>query len=992
MNLDEWRRGLRFEPPDGRAARARRRGGRCRPCALLAFLVFLLAAEPGRSQSTGLVTRTDGVRRLSLEDAERGSQARLQGVVTLYDAMNGLLMVEDETAAVRVNPGTNRFRLKAGDLVEVAGTVVAGRESVEIIEPRITVVGSGRLPDAPLVTPLWLQGGRKSGRWVSLRGTLRYVAPSDGRLLLDVFGHGQRIRVSVLSGSFEAAERLVDAEVEVHGVCLPDISVGERWLRVRLHVPSLEHVLVRQPAPPDPFSLPLHSLGSVANGHAGDSPEHRVHVRGVVTQSVPRWYLYLQDGDESLFVVTADPTPLRAGDLVDVVGFQAPGTHHWLVEDAQVRRQGRGPAVEPLRFDPRVHRPPLVDARLLTVEGTVVSASAGAGAWRLILRAGATLCLAVIPNEPLQRWQAQPYPLGCKLRVTGVCSLKPREAHPELEMEILARSSGDVVVLEAPPMTTGQVLGIVCVLLAALLGGLGWVVTQRREIERRREAENVARGALAKLQTVIDAVPAFISWISLDGRYQLVNRRCEEWYRCPREKILGRTVRELTGEEAFAEMEPYVRKAVAGEAVHYQQTVTGPDQGLHEFEKHYLPNRDPEGRLQGYVALVFDVTERHRAEAALRESEERLRLLAENIPQVFWVSTFQPFRIRYVSPAYEVVFGRTRESLYENPASFLESVHPEDRAVLKEAMGNFSRGLPLDQEYRLIRPDGSIRWLHDRGMPVQDTWGRLLSVCGIAEDVTERRQLETALRASEKLVAIGRMAAGLAHEINNPLAGIGAAFELVKSAVPPGHPDLHYAALVEREINRISQIVRHMFTLYKPEAEQPRDLTFDGVVADAMELMQVRARQKGVMLTMVRRDQPVAGRQPSGPLKQVLLNLLSNAVDASAAGSEVRMEIQAAAGWVTLVVVDHGCGIPPEVSERVFEPFFTTKSEPPGTGLGLGLPVSRSLVEAMGGRLEFESAPHRLTAFFVRLPQFARPGSESKCLKPAAWLAESPES
>src|SRR5436190_19519754 len=123
MSLDEWRCGLRFEPPDGRAARARRRGGQCGPCALLAFLVFLLAAQPGRSQSTGLVTRTDGVRRLSLEDAERGSQARLQGVVTLYDALNGLLMVEDETAAVRVNPGTTRFRLKAGEPVEVAGPV-----------------------------------------------------------------------------------------------------------------------------------------------------------------------------------------------------------------------------------------------------------------------------------------------------------------------------------------------------------------------------------------------------------------------------------------------------------------------------------------------------------------------------------------------------------------------------------------------------------------------------------------------------------------------------------------------------------------------------------------------------------------------------------------------------------------------------------------------------------------------------------------------------
>jgi hypothetical protein len=229
------------------------------------------------------------------------------------------------------------------------------------------------------------------------------------------------------------------------------------------------------------------------------------------------------------------------------------------------------------------------------------------------------------------------------------------------------------------------------------------------------------------------------------------------------------------------------------------------------------------------------------------------------------------------------------------------------------------------------------------------------------------RQLEHQRAASDKLAATGRMAARVAHEINNPLAGIKNSLLLVKDAIPGDHPHFQYVELIEAEIRRIAEIVRRMYDLYHPETAEPVPVPLAATARNVLALLQSTFKAAGVSVKLELPDRPVESMMVRGSPNQILYNLMQNAVEASGPGDTVTVSVVSQGSRATIQVADEGTGIAEELQERVFEPFFTSKSGGEASGLGLGLTVTKGLVEAAGGGITFESEPGR-TVFRVELP------------------------
>jgi len=231
-----------------------------------------------------------------------------------------------------------------------------------------------------------------------------------------------------------------------------------------------------------------------------------------------------------------------------------------------------------------------------------------------------------------------------------------------------------------------------------------------------------------------------------------------------------------------------------------------------------------------------------------------------------------------------------------------------------------------------------------------------------------RKEEEERRMQVEKLAALGQVAAGVAHEINNPLAGIKNTFLLLKDTIAPGHPYSQYVSMIDREIQRISDIVGQMYQLYRPDPAEPRPIDLEAVLRDVSQIMAGLLRQHRLTLrTEVAPDLPQV-RLPQRDLIQVLCNLIRNAIEASRPAGEIRLSVTRDEEIVSIAVADHGHGIPAEVLAHIFDPFFTTKMGSTQGGMGLGLSVSRSLVQAMGGRIEVQTAVGRGATFTVVLP------------------------
>ena len=370
------------------------------------------------------------------------------------------------------------------------------------------------------------------------------------------------------------------------------------------------------------------------------------------------------------------------------------------------------------------------------------------------------------------------------------------------------------------------------------------------------------------------------------------------------------------------------------------------------------------------------------AETVLRESEERFRQLAENISEVFWMTDRAKGEVLYVSPAYETICGRPCQSLLKRPNPFLETIHPDDRPRVYATLQSEPE-VPYELEYRIVRPDGSVRWIRDRAFPVRDAAGLVIRVAGVAEDVTEKCQLEMQLRQSQKMQAIGRLAGGVAHDFNNLLSVIFGHSALLAISSPSQEQLQHSVAEINRAAERAAALTRQLLAFGRRQMVEPRVLNLGSVLAESRNLLR-RLIGEDVRLTVILSPDLSGVNVDPGQINQVLMNLALNARDAMPQGGELTIETRNVeldglsatihpetrpGRYVLLAVTDTGCGMTPEVQAHIFEPFFSTKSD----SSGLGLSVVDGIVKQIGGHLTVASRLGLGTSFSIYLPAVEGP-------------------
>jgi PAS domain S-box-containing protein len=490
-----------------------------------------------------------------------------------------------------------------------------------------------------------------------------------------------------------------------------------------------------------------------------------------------------------------------------------------------------------------------------------------------------------------------------------------------------------------------------------MIGTLQDITDRRHQQEQLRQSEE-------RYRLISEHSLDMITSHDRDRRIEFVSPACYSLLGYEQEELLG----ECGADFVYADDLPIYHRQFgrAGEDDVYRSTYRAwhKDGRLVWLETTTNVVRSPlTGEPSGYICVSRDVSDRQRAEAALRESETKFRLMAENMSDLIAVIS-QDGTIEYASPSNELTLGLTQDALLGSQA--MKVVHPDDRPLL---YAEFEKMMETRDsilaEFRSRHRDGHWLVFECRAVPICDESGQLENVLIVARDISERRKTEELLLQSEKLSIAGQLAAGVAHEIRNPLTALKGFLQLMQG---DGHSKQEYLDVMLSELNRIELIVSELLVLAKPQMTRFKPTDVRTVLQEVSTLLDTQAILNNIQIQILTDGQEPWIECDQNQMKQVFINFLKNAIEAMPKGGEIRIEVSCpSAGVVQLQFLDQGCGISKERIAKIGEPFYTTKDK----GTGLGLMVSFKIIQQHGGRVQIESEQDVGTMITLTLPRLA---------------------
>lgn len=502
-------------------------------------------------------------------------------------------------------------------------------------------------------------------------------------------------------------------------------------------------------------------------------------------------------------------------------------------------------------------------------------------------------------------------------------------------------------------------------------GEISGIVASLRDVTEERRARDAVSQSEARYRHLFESASDAIYTMNLRGIFTSMNDAAVAMSGHPRGELLGRNSRFVFDDDAeVGRVREQFDRALAGESARYECHFRRADGERRLVSVTNTPLRLG-AEIIGVLGIARDVTDERARAAALARSEARYTRLVESASDaIFAVDAAGQFTA--VNHALEHAVGLGREALVGAPLDRL--IDARDSATAQGLLGRTFEGERCRGSLRYRAADGSLRQGSVITAPVFED-GVITGALGIMRDVTEERRLAEQLLQQEKLAAVGQLVSGVAHELNNPLAGVMAFSELLLSSGAAQDVDARHAMeTIHHEAMRAAKIVSHLLTFARQRPAERTDADLNAIVADTLALRRYALRSAQIEIDVVL--DPAMPRTWADPfqLQQVVLNLLGNAEQALAEwDGPRRIAVWTRSEGTTLVIAvsDSGPGIPREERDRIFNPFYTTK--PVGQGTGLGLSISDGIVREHRGLIRVESQLGEGATFFVEIPLAGRP-------------------
>ncbi len=637
--------------------------------------------------------------------------------------------------------------------------------------------------------------------------------------------------------------------------------------------------------------------------------------------------------------------------------------------------------------------------RVLVVEDTPADAELLIG---VLKQAGYSLTFDAVDSPPLlgERLSQTDYDLvlsGHNLREgTGLDALQVlRESGKNVPFVVVTGSLGDEAAVEY--IKQGASEYVLKHRLQSLPATVGQVLQEKAHREEAARLQEVILSAKEDWELTFDTVPDSVLLLDVECRVRRANRATA--------RLLGRELSEIIGRPCYEVLHgqveprpdcPHQRLLATGEA--QRGDIEEPYLGR-SFEMTTTPLLDSHGLYRGCVHVMHDITERRRAEEALRESNENLHSLIHASPLPI-VALDSEERVVMWSRAAERLFGWAEHEVVGRPNPLFMANHQRYSAALECLV----QGQELTNvESFPQKRDGSQIQANLSGAPVRDAKGRIRGLMVVFDDVTERKRVEEQLRQAQKMEAVGQLAGGVAHDFNNLLNVILGYSGLILERLKPDDPLVEKVEEIKKAGERATTLTRQLLAFSRKQVLEPSVLDLNAVISD-MEKMLRRVIEEHIEVVTV--PDPTLGpvRADRGQIEQVLMNLAVNARDAMPRGGRLTIEtanvdldsayarrhVSVPPGpYVILAVSDTGHGMDPETKARIFEPFFTTKERNKGTGLGLSMVYG--IVKQSGGYIWVYSEPGKGSTFKVYLPRLESATKASDPAPPAARAARALE-